>query len=195
MARDVRRGNERSGVRSPGSTISFITGVLVGLTAATLYFKLNGAPLLPPSFGKAAPAEQASASNPSSKADASPSATEPEPPKPTFDFYKILPESEVKVPDNELTEAQPAPDSPPEPASYLLQVGAYQKFEEADQAKAQLALQGISSTIQKVVNKGHEVWYRVNVGPLTSLEEVQTMRARLVEGGAKVVVIKQGAGQ
>ena len=191
MARDVRRGNERSGGRSPGSTISFITGVLVGLTAATLYFKLNGAPLVPPSLGKAATAEQASAS----KADAAPSATQPEPPKPTFDFYKILPESEVKVPDNELTEAEPAPDSSSEPASYLLQVGAYQKFEEADQAKAQLALQGISSTIQKVVNKGHEVWYRVNVGPLTSLEEVQTMRARLVEGGAKVVVIKQGAGQ
>jgi cell division protein FtsN len=195
MARDVRRGNERSGGRSPGSTISFITGVLVGLTAATVYFKLNGAPLVPPSLSKAAPAEQAAATNPSAKPDAAPTATEPAPPKPTFDFYKILPGSEVKVPDNELTEPQPAPDSTPEPASYLLQVGAYQKFEEADQIKAQLALQGISSTIQKVVNKGHEVWYRVNVGPLTGLEEVQSMRARLVEGGAKVVVVKQGAGQ
>lgn len=195
MARDVRRGNERTGARAPGSTISFITGVLVGLTAATLYFKLNGAPILPPSMGKTAPAESASTANPTSKPDAAPTASEPAPPKPTFDFYKILPESEVKVPDNELTEDQPAPDSSPEPASYLLQVGAYQKFEEADQIKAQLALQGISSTIQKVVNKGHEVWYRVNVGPVTTLEEVQAMRARLVEGGAKVVVVKQGAPQ
>lgn len=191
MTRDSRRGGERSGGRAPGSTISFVTGVLVGLTAATLYFKLSGVPIPAPSLGKSRGPEPAAATQPGAEPVLREAPAEP--PKPTFDFYKILPESEVKVPDNELADEQPTPDSAPGPVFYLLQVGAYQKFEEADQAKAQLALQGISSTIQKVVNKGHEVWYRVNVGPVATMEDVQTMRARLVEGGAKVVVIKQGA--
>lgn len=131
MARDTGRGNGRSGARAPGSTVSFITGVLVGLTAATLYFKIGGAPITPPSLVKPRVAESTTAGTQPADDDAR-HAVPAEAPKPTFDFYKILPESEVKVPDTELTNDQPTPDSTPEPASYLLQIGAYQKFEEAD---------------------------------------------------------------
>lgn len=186
MAREPRRdGEPPADSRPPGSFISFLTGLMVGLTvAAVVYFTMsaqvpqqaaNGKPRLP--GDPAAPPADAAAT-----------------PKPTFDFYKILPESETKVPETELgSEAAKPPAPAPAETAYLLQVGSYQKFEEADQAKAQLALQGITSTIQQVVNKGHEVWYRVHVGPIKTTEEVQTMRARLVEGGANVVVLKVGA--
>ncbi len=188
MARDSRRDAEpQSDARPPGSFISFLTGLMAGLTvAAVVYFTMSaqvpqqapgGKPRLPGDPG-GVPTDTAST------------------PKPTFDFYKILPESESKVPDTELTAEPPKPSvvvPAPADSAYLLQVGSYQKFEEADQAKAQLALQGITSTIQQVVNKGHEVWYRVHVGPIKTMDEVQTMRARLVEGGATVVVLKVGA--
>ena len=35
--------------------------------------------------------------------------------------------------------------------AYVLQAGSYKKFEDADRVKAQLALQGIESTVQRVL--------------------------------------------
>ena len=116
---------------------------------------------------------------------------------PKFDFYKILPEIEVKVPEAELT--APAPIASESGATttnqataYILQVGSYQKFDEADQAKAQLALQGIQATIQRVLIKGSDVWFRVHVGPYKTLPEVQHTRARLAQLGVTAIVLKLG---
>jgi cell division protein FtsN len=116
---------------------------------------------------------------------------------PKFDFYKILPEIEIKVPEAELAAPVPSPasDANTEPATYILQVGSYQRFEEADQAKAQLALQGVQATIQRVVINGQEVWHRVHVGPYRTTADAQATRAKLSQLGMSAIVLKLGGGQ
>ena len=212
MARDRRddgarrRDAPRNGNGGGGRVLSFISGLLIGLTVAVLvYFSMldktrpaeepaatrHGVPARQtPAAAKSVPEEEPA---PVEEADTPP--TPPAPPKPAFDFYKILPDSEVKVPDEELARpAAPATTTAPEkPVAYMLQVGSYQKFEEADQKKAQLALQGITSRIERSLTNGHEVWYRVQVGPLKTPQDAQAMKGRLVEGGSNVVVLKVDA--
>lgn len=206
MARDFKgKANDRR-ASGFGSSLSFVTGLLIGLTVAVVvYFSGLGqraqapdaplsaapAPVLPESAEPPLVQEDHSAMAPATAASGAV-------PEPDFDFYKILPEIEVKVPEAEIaapapvTEAAPPPVKAGLPAAYVLQVGSFQRFEEADQAKAQLALQGITSTIQRVVIGGQDVWFRVHVGPYTDLKAVQEMRTRLAQAGANVVVLKIG---
>src|SRR5690606_38967342 len=148
------------------------------------------------------------ATDPASRAAAPP----PEPaapsdalPAPKFDFYKILPEIEVTVPESETVAPPPAAEpGPPEaptadaapaaPPAYVLQVGSFQRFEDADQAKAELALQGVQATIQRVVINGEDVWHRVHVGPFSAVGEAQAMRARLLQIGMQPILLKIGGG-
>ena len=206
MARDFKgkaRDRQASGF---GSSLSFVTGLLIGLTVAVVVYFTRvcaptpgndapfatspPAPAQPPSTGLAP--DTVVQEDHSALAPASSGST------PDFDFYKILPGVEVKVPETELTSPAPARDDVPAPVkrgvpeAYVLQVGSFQNFSDADQAKAQLALQGISSTIQRVVVGGENVWFRVHVGPYTDMQEVRAMRTRLAQAGANVVVLKIG---
>ncbi|RME34808.1 MAG: SPOR domain-containing protein [Gammaproteobacteria bacterium] len=113
-------------------------------------------------------------------------------PRPRFDFYTILPEREVKVPEWELTgekEQSPATTTPA-PSSYILQVGSFQRYAEADRVKAKLALLGIQASIQKVVINGQDVWYRVRVGPFRSSEELNRTRRKLAGNGMDFILLR-----
>ncbi len=55
-------------------------------------------------------------------------------------------------------------------ASYLLQMGAFSQFQDADRLKAQLSFQGVQTHIQKAAiatSKGETTLYRVRGGPYT----------------------------
>ena len=107
--------------------------------------------------------------------------------KPRFDFYNILPEMEVVVPDEELVGKPPVippkPLSPqkeepatkaaeaveektasaPIPAasgnSYLLQVASFRTVADAERLKARLALLGIQAQIQQVTVNGKDTYH------------------------------------
>lgn len=117
-------------------------------------------------------------------------------PKPHFDFYTILPEMEVKVPDQELY-GNDKNESPAAagPGIFYLQVGSFRHFSEADRAKAKLALIGITADIQRVVLNSQDTWYRVRVGPFRDLKSSDATRRRLSENGMDFMVlrIKQGS--
>lgn len=212
MARDFKAKSRDTRKAGFGSWLSFITGLLIGLTVAVVvYFTRAG---MPPPHAEAPLATTPAPRPPAEETPPAPEVVLQEdhsalaPPSsgsaPDFDFYKILPGVEVKVPESELVAPAPAPAPPPAatpkpPAAeaapaYLLQIGSFQNFADADQAKAQLALQGITSRIQRVVVGGSEVWFRVQVGPYTTLQAVQDMRTRLTQAGANVVVLKIGGG-
>jgi cell division protein FtsN len=111
----------------------------------------------------------------------------------TVTFYEMLPNFEVVVPERE---AAVRPDAPTAPVveragSYVLQVGSYRKFEEADRVRAQLALQGIESKVQRV-SVDNDTWHRVRVGPVTDLRELNRVRDRLREAEMDVLVIRVG---
>ena len=203
MGRERRDEPRRRDPRDAGGgrVLSFISGLLIGLTAAVVvYFSMLGKPPVGAPETPARPTVQPKNPPPKAAVEEEPpaeeAATAPEAstsPKPAFDFYKILPDTEVKVPDEELANPRPvAPATPPASSgtAYVLQVGSYQKYEEADQKKAQLALQGITSRIERTVANGQEVWFRVHVGPLKTAQEAQAMKGRLQEGGSNVVVLK-----
>ena len=110
-------------------------------------------------------------------------------PKRKFDFYTILPQFEIKVPEWSVSSDNPA-QTQIEAGSYVLQVGSFQRYAEADRVKARLALQGIAANIHRVVIDGQDVWYRVLVGPFTEPQELQAMRQRLSEHGMKYMMAK-----
>lgn len=98
--------------------------------------------------------------------------------EPRFDFYTILPELEVFIPESEIS--QPAPPDKPAPQSrpatethkqYLLQAGSFRSREDADRLKASLALLGVQSSIQSV-SINNESWHRVRIGPFSNTERL-----------------------
>ena len=46
----------------------------------------------------------------------------------------------------------------------MLQAGSYKNFADADRVRAQLALQGIESKVQKVT-VDNDTWHRIRIGP------------------------------
>ena len=119
---------------------------------------------------------------------------------PRFEFYKILPEMEVVVPEEEarkLSTPAPAASKPAvaqKPAAssgrYLLQVASFQNHKDADRLKAQLALLGIEAGIQTVEIKGGQTWHRVRAGPYNDNAELSNVRDRLKANGIQAVLLK-----
>jgi cell division protein FtsN len=112
---------------------------------------------------------------------------------PRYDFYTILHDMEVKVPDWQLDTEQHVeqkPDAITEPEVYVLQVGAFRSDHDAQRAKADLALKGIRAAVQEVTINGSERWFRVRVGPFGKVEELQAARAALIEQGVGFIVVK-----
>lgn len=111
---------------------------------------------------------------------------------PQFDFYTILPEKEVIVPDYEInTRAREERVGQAKTANYILQAGSFREFKDADSLRAKLALMGIESKVEKA-KVGNVVWNRVKMGPYAQMVSVTTIRDRLKGNGIDVLVIEVG---
>jgi len=114
---------------------------------------------------------------------------------PRFTFYERLPKDEIIIP-QEALEVEVDKNKNKEPlekiekeGSYVLQAGSFQEFADADRRKAELALLGLESAIQKVsIDKRN--WYRVRIGPYTDLTELNTTRQRLRDGSIDALGIR-----
>ncbi len=114
----------------------------------------------------------------------------PPPPKPRFDFYKILPEMEVVIPDQEITGKKKAGVKLVEkPGTYLLQAGSFRNPQQADQLKAKLAMLGMETRVDSV-NTNSGKWHRVRVGPYQKLEDLNTSRSTLKQSGIDAILIR-----
>ena len=114
------------------------------------------------------------------------------PPEKRFDFYDILPQYEVVVPDVETPagNGRPARAAPvEEPGSYVLQVGSFSGFADADRLQAKLALLGIESRVQRVTIDD-DVFHRVRIGPITNLAELNRVRSQLRDAGLDSMLLK-----
>lgn len=111
--------------------------------------------------------------------------------KPRFDFYTILPELEIAIPEQDLLqlEKQPVTTTPQVSGNYILQVGSFKQSEQADQLKARLALQGVEATIQSVAINS-DTWHRVRIGPINDLATLNQVRKRLQKNGIASIVVK-----
>lgn len=133
-----------------------------------------------------------SSERPSVSAQAAASKSEEKAKRPRFEFYTMLPEMEVAVPENELAGATDASmqKMESENVTYILQAGSFRQFEQADHLKAELALMGMPAEIQTVTIDGGTKWHRVRVGPFTNLQALNEARSELQSNGLKVMVLK-----
>ena len=121
-----------------------------------------------------------------------PAKKEPEPakpPKPKFDFYTILPETETVLPERR-ARAKPVKAKPEEGVSYILQAGSFAGFEEADQMKAKLALSGLVAHIQKITIEGKGEYHRVRLGPYENIDQLDRAAQQLQKMGVKALRLR-----
>jgi cell division protein FtsN len=109
--------------------------------------------------------------------------------KPRFDFYNRLQQTEIMVPEQEIRDSRSA-EQGNDQVSYFLQAGSFRSFNDADKLKADLALIGIESAIQRVTVNDAETWHRVRVGPFTNLRELSRVRNRMRENSIEPMMLK-----
>lgn len=116
----------------------------------------------------------------------------PEPPKKkegiSFDFYNILPELEVVIPEQELKQGDGAAQ---EKATYYLQVGSFKNASDAEARKAELFLLNFNPSVQTVTIDGSQTWHRVRLGPFTDRRKVDQARRRLQDNGIDFIMLKE----
>ena len=100
---------------------------------------------------------------------------------------------EVPVPEWKLSDKDDEDEPSLAPGIYVLQVGSFKQFDDADHAKARLALRGITARIQRVVINGQDVWFRVHVGPFPRIKDIRAMRIKLIENDMDFILLRIGA--
>jgi len=172
------RGNGREKKSMPGF-LWFVSGLALGLFV-TLIVYLSKQPDNHPSFGTAVKQELNKLhTTTTAKTEEKPAHKKPadkKTKKPKFNFYTILPELEVLIPDSETTmpgknKGSTNTSTTTAKKQYILQVGSLRNPDDAEKYKAKLALLGFEASIQKVSVNG-ENWYRVRVGPFHSTSEM-----------------------
>lgn len=110
-----------------------------------------------------------------------------------YDFYQMLPNFEVVVPekDKEVKRDMPAAARVERPGVYVLQAGSYRNEADADRVRAQLAMQGIDAKVQRVAVDA-DVWHRVRIGPITKLDDLNRLRKQLQAADVDALVIRVG---
>lgn len=111
-----------------------------------------------------------------------------------YDFFTVLPEIEVVVPNREIE--QRARENPEQPAttaggSYLIQAGSFRSSEDAEALKARLAMLGLVARIQRV-NVNGESWHRVRLGPYDTARAADSARRELRQNGFESIVLSGG---
>jgi cell division protein FtsN len=110
----------------------------------------------------------------------------------SYAFYEMLPKFEVVVPEKDKDvrpDIKPVPET--RPGIYMLQAGSYKNSKDAERVRAQLALQGIESKVQKV-SVDNDTWHRIRIGPISNLDELNRMRQILRKADVDVLVIRVG---
>jgi cell division protein FtsN len=112
------------------------------------------------------------------------------PAKARFDFYHMLPNFEVVIPEQEPdVRVDAAPQTVDKPGMYILQAGSFSEYKDADRRRAALALHGIESRIQRVAIDDR-TYHRVRIGPVSDLKELNILRNRLHQANIDVLRIR-----
>lgn len=169
-----------------------IFGLAIGLSVAFAIYVRDGQPAQPPAAARQ-PASLENAIDDNGEAPAAEeSAAAEEPKESRFTFYDMLPNFEVVIPEQEPDVRKDVePRAVVTPGLYILQAGSFTRYEDADRRRAELALQGIESTIQRVTIDD-KTYHRVRIGPTEDLDELNLLRSRLRAAKIDVIRIRLG---
>ena len=118
-----------------------------------------------------------------------PTSDEIAPEKSRFDFYTLLPEMEIFIPEPDEKAALRMPKLK-KPGTYVLQVGSFRHYSDADAFKAQLALKGFESKIQTVSIDNNNTWHRVRIGPIKEMQKLNRTRSQLRKNNLDFMLLK-----
>lgn len=141
-----------------------------------------------------------------------------QPVKPKYDFYTLLPESEVILPPEAPKPEPPKPVTPEEAAKidtaraeaalngqvppppplvakapvtqFFLQAGSFRKQQEAEKVRAQIILLGQDVRVENVTVRDED-WYRVLVGPFANREQLGLAQKTLSASGYNNLLLQQ----
>jgi len=180
VAKRRKRRTSRSKSSGYPPVVWMLFGLAIGLSVAYAVYVNSREPALVTKQSPPQPASMQSALD-----DNGETAPEPEPaPAPVrkdkrFTFYDILPNVEILTGDSTLqAPADSTPKAVEEPGVYVLQAGSFSTNADADRRRAELALQGIESHIQRVKVNDRD-YHRVYIGPTDDLDELNMLRSRL----------------
>ena len=112
----------------------------------------------------------------------------PEPEEPRYDFYTILPQAEVVVPDYEIkTRVREEMVGKAKTTKYIMQAGSFRDMPDAEKHKTKLAQLGIQSRIESA-KVGNVMWHRIKIGPYDNSTSVSTIKDLLAKNGIGVIV-------
>lgn len=205
----ARKGRQatRGGSKSWPAWVWVGIGLLLGVGLMLVVLGKDWAPLL---RKKNLPQPNPAATAPQASEPAVADTGKKEPPKKSYDFYKVLEANEVVIPDAELTEKARAEQQAKNAAApgagtttpsgvapatasggrYILQAGSYPDAKGADEIKAKLALLGFQANVQPVTVNGRQ-WHRVRLGPYASASDLESAKRSLGENGINAIALKE----
>ncbi len=117
-------------------------------------------------------------------------AAEASPPKPRFDFYRLLPEESIEVEMDVAPAEVERPMTAPPAELYLLQAGSFRQREDADRRRAELLLLGLEPRIEEATGDNGR-WYRVSLGPFETQSAMTRARGLTTNQGIDTLVLKR----
>lgn len=210
-----------------------ITGLLIGLVVFGVYLKSNGikklqkhlpqnpitVPLAQIVSSKPIMSEEQSSLSPETveKLEQPPEALPPEVENelaseaPQFEFYTLLSEKEVLVPEYEIvnraqqeriaipssvttstSKEMVVEEQTKSNATYLMQAGSFKNSTDAEKMRASIEAMGIEARVERG-KVGETVYHRIKLGPYAQMTSVSTIRARLKQSGIDVIVTETSA--
>ncbi len=132
-------------------------------------------------------------------APAKPAPAKPQKQSPSYDFYTLLPESEVaalkgRVEPPAAATPKPVPDKPvtAQPTlQYFLQAGSFRQRAEADRVRAQIILMGLDVRTEAAKLANGETWHRVQVGPFADRNKLGQAQKTLAGNGFDNLLMQQ----
>jgi cell division protein FtsN len=166
--------------------IWFLGGLFCGLGLSAIVLMKQWAPQLRGS--------EAQVAKPAAPADAPPAS----PDKPKYDFYSVLPEMDVVVPDAEVKSAATKPPAADSQAAtgtatlrYVLQAGSFRTAADADALKARLTMMGVGAVSVQSVTINGAAYFRVRVGPFADLHGVDRAKSTLESNGISALALRE----
>ncbi|GMR19484.1 MAG: hypothetical protein BMS9Abin36_0079 [Gammaproteobacteria bacterium] len=177
----VRRRPASRGSRSLPNWALLLIGLAVGaLLALLIQFLVQRASA--PNSGLRVLIDKSIAPVPEASPNSTPAQHKP---ATRFDFYNILPKTETVLP-----EPEPTKPARIKGHHYLLQAGSFARYQDADQLKAKLALNGLVASVQKITIPGKGDFHRVRLGPYQQLDELDRTNRQLKAMGIQALRLR-----
>jgi len=180
------RGNGHEKRPLPGF-VWLLAGLSIGLFVALIVY-LDKQPEVTANFGAAVKKELEKIKQHSDPTTTKSEQQAEKSTEPKFNFYTILPELEILIPESETQppNTRPGKDTTEDNKQYVLQAGSFNNKIDAEKLKASLALLGFEAHIQSVTVNG-TAWHRVRTGPYAHSNDLYDKIDQLQQNGIKAM--------